>query len=77
MKKRFFSGLIFCGALLVAAQTNGQSFANNGDPIIVSPADHSGLFAYAEMNIIILQWSTGNEKNVDRYIIERAADSIH
>jgi hypothetical protein len=77
MKKLIFSALIFCGVLLVTAQTNGQSFANNGDPIIVSPADHSGLFAYAEKNIIILQWSTGNEKNVDRYIIERAADSIH
>jgi hypothetical protein len=77
MKKIIFSGLIFCGALLFTAQTIGQSFANNGDPIIVSPADHSGLFAYTEMNIIILQWSTGNEKNVDRYIIERAADSIH
>ena len=77
MKKLIFSALIFCGVLLVTAQTNGQSFANNGDPIIVSPADHSRLFAYAEQNIIILQWSTGNEKNVDRYIIERAADSIH
>ena len=77
MKKLIFSALIFCGVLLVTAQTNGQSFANNGDPIIVSPADHSGLFAYAEKNFIILQWSTGNEKNVDRYIIERAADSIH
>ena len=77
MKKLFFSALIFCGVLLVTAQTNGQSFANNGDPIIVSPADHSGLFAYAEMNNIILQWSTGNEKNVDRYIIEHATDSIH
>jgi hypothetical protein len=77
MKNLIFSGLIFCGIFLVTAQTNGQSFANNGDAIIVSPADHSGLFAYAENNIIILQWSTGDENNVDRYIIERSADSIH
>ncbi len=61
MKNLFFSGLIFCGALFVTAQTNGQSFANNGDVITVSPADHSGLFAYAELNNIILQWSTGND----------------
>ncbi len=77
MKNPFFSGLIFCGALFVTAQTNGQSFANNGDVIIVSPADHSGLIAYTELNNIILQWSTGNERNVDRYIIEHATDSIH
>src|SRR5260221_2871203 len=77
MKKFIFSGLIFCGMLLVAAQTNAQSFANNGAPIIVSAADHSGLFAYPENNIVILQWSTGDEKNVDRYVIEHATDTIH
>lgn len=77
MKKFFFSGLIFSGTFLLAAQTNAQSFANNGEPITVSPADHSGLFAYPENNIIILQWSTGDEKNVDRYVIEHATDSIH
>lgn len=77
MKKFFFSGLIFGGTFLFAAQTNAQSFANNGEPVTVSPADHSGLFAYPEMNIIILQWSTGDEKSVDHYVVEHATDSIH
>jgi len=77
MKKPIFSGLIFCGLLLGAAQTNGQSFANNSSPIITSPADGSGLFAYTENTFVVLRWSTRNEHDIDRYIIERASDSIH
>jgi hypothetical protein len=83
MKKLIFSGLIFCGLLLSAAQTSGQSFAsngsfaNNGAPILTSPADRSGLFAYPESNIIVLRWTTGNERNIDRYVVEKASDSLH
>ena len=77
MKKLYFSGLISCGLLLAAAQTNGQTFEQNGDPIMVSSPDHSGLFAYAENNIIILRWTAGNERNIDRFVIEHSTDSIH
>lgn len=77
MKKLLFSGLIFCGALFVTAQTNAQTFANDGDPIIVSHADHSGLFAYVENNAVILRWSTGNETQIDHFEIERATDTVH
>ena len=77
MKKLLFSGLISCSLLLAAAQTNGQSFANNGSPIIVSRADESGLFAYIENNAFILRWATGNESNVDHYVIERATDGVY
>ena len=68
MKKLYFSGLISCGLLLAAAQTNGQ---------IVSSPDHTGLLAYAENNIVILRWTTANEGNIDRYFIEHSTDSIH
>ena len=78
MKKIYFSGLISCSLLLAAAQTNGQTFGQNGAPITVSNPDHSGLYAYPENdNIIVLRWSTGNEQQVDRYVIERSTDSIH
>lgn len=77
MKKFFFSALISCGLLLAAAQTNGQTFEQNGDPIFVSSPDHSGLYAYAQNNIVILRWSTGNERDIDRYIIEHSSDGIH
>ena len=65
MKKFYFSGLIFCGLLLAAAQTNAQ-------------VDHSTLAAYSEdQNIIVLRWSTGNEREVDHYVIEKSTDSLH
>lgn len=76
MKKIFFSGLISC-SLLVAAQTNGQSIGNNGNVVTVSPVDHSAFYAYSENNIAILRWKTGNETEVDHYVIERSADSVH
>lgn len=77
MKKFFFSALISCGLLLAAAQTNGQTFEQNGAPIFASSPDHPGLFAYAENNIVIIRWSSANEQDIDRYVIERSTDSIH
>jgi hypothetical protein len=76
MKKLIFPALISC-SLLVAAQTFGQSFGDNNSPVILSPADHSAFFAYAENNIVIMRWGTGNEKEVDHYVIEHSADSVH
>jgi hypothetical protein len=76
MKKLIFSALISC-SLLVAAQTFGQSFGDNNSPVILSPADHSAFVAYAENNIVIMRWGTGNEKEVDHYVIEHSADSVH
>lgn len=78
MKKLCFSGLISCGCLLIAAQTNGQTFGQNDMPIHVSPADHSQLIAYPEKNnIVVLRWSTGNEREVDHYVIEHSPDGVH
>ncbi|HLZ88205.1 MAG TPA: hypothetical protein VKQ52_13215 [Puia sp.] len=77
MRKFYFSGLISCSLLLAAAQTNAQSFEQNGDPVMVSSPNHTGLLAYAENNIIIIRWTSANERNIDRYIIERSDDSIH
>lgn len=78
MKKRFFSGLISCGLLLAAAQTNAQTFGSDGAPMNVDQIDHSGLLAYPEnQNVIVLRWSTGNERDVDHYVIEKSTDSIH
>jgi hypothetical protein len=78
MKKHCFSGLIFCGLLLAAAQTNGQNFEQNGDPVTVtSSPDNAGLLAYAENNIVILRWSGSNEENIVRYIVEHSTDGVH
>lgn len=77
MKNSIFSGLIFCSLLLAAAQTNGQTFEQNGTPIFVSSADHSAFNAYPQDNIVVLRWKTGNERDVDRYVIERSDDTLH
>ncbi len=78
MKKLIFSALISC-SLLAAAQTFGQSFTDNNSnsPVIFSPADHSAFVAYAENNIVVMRWGTGNEKEVDHYLIEHSTDSVH
>jgi hypothetical protein len=78
MKKLYFSGLISCGLLLAAAQTNGQTFEQNGAAINVSPANHTGLLAYRENeNVIVLRWYAGNEQQIDRYVIEKSTDSSY
>ena len=78
MKKLYFSGLISCGLLLAAAQTNGQTFEQNGAPITVSPANHTGLLAYPENeNVIVLRWYAGDERQIDHYVIEKSTDSSY
>ena len=76
MRKYIFSALIFCG-LLEAAPTQGQTFGEPGVPVVVSQGDHSGLFAYAENNIVILRWQAGNEKYIDHFVVEHSTDSLH
>ena len=76
MKKLIFPALISC-SLLAAAQTFGQSSMDNNSPVLLSPADHSAFVAYAENNIVIMRWATGNEKEVDHYVIEHSTDSVH
>lgn len=74
MKKILFSGLISCG-LLAAAQTNAQTFANNGQPVVMTDGDHAAFFAYRENNIVIMRWGAGNESEVDHYVVEHSTDS--
>jgi hypothetical protein len=76
MKKYIFSALIFCG-LFAAAPTQGQSFGEPGVPVIVSQGDHSGFLAYPENNIVVLRWTTGNETNIDHFVIEHSTDGLH
>jgi hypothetical protein len=77
MKKLYFSGLISCGLLLVAAQTMGQ-FEQNGEPVTASTANRTGLLAYPENeNIIVLRWFAGNEQLIDHYTIEKSTDSSY
>jgi hypothetical protein len=77
MKKLYFSGLISCGLLLAAAQTMGQ-FEQNGESIISSIPDHTGLLAYPENeNVIVLRWLAGNEQLIDHYTIEKSTDSSY
>ena len=78
MKKLYFSGLISCSLLLAAAQTNGQTFEQNGAAINVSHNDYTGLLAYPENeNVIVLRWIAGNEQQIDRYVIEKSTDSSY
>jgi hypothetical protein len=79
MKNFYFSGLISCGLLLAAAQTNGQSFGQDANtPVHQNHIDHSSLYAYPEdQNIIVLRWTTGDEIEVDHYVIEKSTDSIY
>src|ERR1700733_10936132 len=76
MKRLFFSALISCG-LLAAIQTSGQSFAQNGEPVIQGSADHSMFYAYLENNIVVMRWGAGNERGVDHYVTEHSTDSLH
>jgi hypothetical protein len=77
MKKLYFSGLIFCGLLLAAAQTMGQ-FEQNGETITATTSDHTGLLAYPENeNVIVLRWFAGNEQLIDHYTIEKSTDSSY
>ncbi len=79
MKKIIFSGLISGSLLLLAvAQTKGQSsFGQDGKPIQTTFADGYRFFAYPENNAIIMRWSTGNETNVDHYVIEKSSDGTY
>lgn len=74
MNKFTFSALIFCG-LFAAAPTHGQSIGSS--PVMVSQGDHSGFFAYPENNMVVMRWQSGNETNVDRFVVERSTDGIH
>jgi hypothetical protein len=74
MNKFTFSALIFCG-LFAAAPTRGQSVGST--PVIVSQGDHSGFFAYPEDNKVVMRWQSGDETNVDHFVIEHSIDSIH
>jgi hypothetical protein len=76
MKKYIFPALIFCG-LLAAAPTQGQSFGEPGVPVVINQGDHSGFFAYQENNIVIMRWQSGNETNIDHFVIERSSDGVH
>jgi hypothetical protein len=71
--------LIFCGFVFLAAavQGKGQQFAQNGEPVITSTPNQPRFYGYPENNIVMLRWTAGNERSVDRYVVERSADSIH
>jgi hypothetical protein len=77
MKSILFSGLISCSFLLGAARTNGQTFWQFDQPVMASSPNGPRFYAYPENNIVILRWTAGNERSVDRYVIERSTDSIH
>jgi hypothetical protein len=78
MKMKRNLRLIFCSiVLLAAAQTKGQTFGQNGEPIITSSPNQPRFYAHPENNIVILRWTAGNERDVDRYVVERSPDSIH
>ena len=79
---QFFSGLmIFCGVLLTAAQTNGQTIGFNQPPVIVN--DPAAPFLYAAVqndntnqHVVILHWSTQQAGDIDKYVIQKSTDSI-
>lgn len=76
MKKMLFSALISCG-LMAAVQTNGQTFGQNGEPVLSTPAGHGGFYAYTQNNIVIMRWGGDNESDVDHYVVEHSTDSVN
>ena len=76
MKKMLFSALISCG-LMAAVQTNGQSFGQNGEPVLSTPAGHDAFYAYTQYNIVIMRWGGDNEGDVDHYVVEHSTDSVN
>jgi hypothetical protein len=76
MKKILFSALISCG-LMAAVQTNGQTFGQNGEPVLSTPAAHDGFYAYTQNNIVIMHWGGDNESDVDHYVVEHSTDSVN
>jgi hypothetical protein len=75
MRKILFSALISCG-LMAAVQTNGQSFGQNGEPVLSTPAGQDAFYAYTQNNIVIMRWGADNESNVDHYVVEHSTDSV-
>lgn len=81
MKKQIFSGLIFCSFLMAAAQTNGQTVAFNNAPVITNAPAPPLLYAAIQndntnQHVVILHWSTRDQGDIDRYLIEKSTDSI-
>jgi hypothetical protein len=76
MKKILVSALISCG-LLAAVQTNGQSFGQNGEPVLSTPAGYDGFYAHTQNNIVIMRWNAENESDVDHYVVEHSTDSVN
>jgi len=76
MRKILFSALISCG-LMAAVQTNGQSFGQNGEPVLSTPAGHDAFYAYVQNNIVIMRWGAENESDVDHYVVEHSTDSVN
>ena len=82
MKKQFFSGLmIFCGLLLAAAQTTGQTAGPDKAPVITNSPANPMLYAAIQndntnQHVVILHWSTHDQGYIARYVIEKSTDSI-
>ncbi|HEY6899564.1 MAG TPA: hypothetical protein VI233_02930 [Puia sp.] len=77
MKNLMLPLLISGSALLSSAPIWGQTFPEPNMPVVLSTPDHSQLTAYPENTAVILRWSTGNERGVDRYVIEHSTDSTY
>jgi hypothetical protein len=78
MKRNLFSILILYSLLLFsAARAEAQAFAQNGEPVTSTPTNQPRFYAYPDNNAVILRWTAGNERSVDRYVIERSPDSSH
>lgn len=75
--KNLLLTLLICSGVLILTPGRSQTFPEDNAPVVLSTADHSALIAYPENTAIILRWSTGNERGVDRYVIERSTDSIY
>jgi hypothetical protein len=86
MKKLIFPALISC-SLLSAVQTFGQPYTNDTNSLVnrndtsnlamTIANDHAEFIAYAENNMVIMRWGTGQDKEVDHYIVEHSIDSVH
>jgi hypothetical protein len=80
MKKLYFSILtifVLFASITVKAQSPDRTNSSAFNKQNASAEYFPGFYAFINNNIVVIRWQAQDESNVDHYILERGADSIH